>query len=220
MITKKIEYLLKEGTCEMFNDKWYNEMSFKIEQLISEDTKGYVYFIKSTHTGFFKIGMAKNIINRLETLKRNNGEILLCGFIFMDDYKKKESELHLKFKENNIYGEWFNLNLNIVKDVLDIEKGVFVNLKFTNNIIIENGDFSEKILQKQNDMISLSIYKFIAEKIELNTNYDIKEVYNNFDKNILSQKKLTMTIQNYCKDYGLKYKGTRTHNSRLFSINF
>lgn len=218
MITKKIEYLLKESTCEMFNDKWYEEMSFKIEQLVSEDTKGYVYFIKSQHTGFFKIGIAKNITNRLNTLRRNYGDILLCGFLYIDDFKIKEKEFHLKFKEFNHYGEWFNLDLNIVKEIIDNEKGTFVNLKFSNNIIIENGDFSERILTKENDIMKTSIYNFIKDKIEINTLYNIKDVYNNFDKNLLSQKKLTMIIQSYAKDYGLSYYSTRTHNSRLFSL--
>lgn len=71
---------------------------------------GYVYLLKSP-TGYYKIGRAKNPEKRLETFNvKLPFEVDFECLIYSDDMWFLERELHIKFKDKRVQGEWFKLD--------------------------------------------------------------------------------------------------------------
>lgn len=71
---------------------------------------GYVYLLKSS-TGHYKIGRAKNPEKRLATFTiKLPFEVDYECLIYSDDMWFLERELHIRFKEKRIQGEWFMLD--------------------------------------------------------------------------------------------------------------
>ena len=73
---------------------------------------GYVYVLRSP-TGAFKIGMARNPENRIETFSvKLPFEVEYEILIKTDDMRGLESQLHRRYAEKHINGEWFALTEN------------------------------------------------------------------------------------------------------------
>ena len=74
------------------------------------DRSGFIYVLRSGGTNRFKIGLSKNVPNRLESLQTGNPETLylICAFPMIDAFTK-EQELHKRYKEKRITREWFEL---------------------------------------------------------------------------------------------------------------
>ena len=93
---------------------------------------GYVYLMEEINdNGKYKIGStrSKNINTRLKQLQTGNSSELIVRDYFETNYPfKLEKMLHNRFKQNNVIGEWFELNKTIVDDF----KGICENL---NNIL-------------------------------------------------------------------------------------
>jgi hypothetical protein len=85
-------------------------------------TQGYVYLIQST-SGYFKIGKAKDVQNRLKTFEvKLPFEVDLLHSIECDNYNQAESQLHERFKTKRVKGEWFNLTPDDVNYIKSIER--------------------------------------------------------------------------------------------------
>lgn len=83
------------------------------------------YIIHNPINKLFKIGKTKNISNRLIQLRNEFGlELNLVAFKGID----KEMEMHERFKERRIFGEWFDFSFD---EILDIAKTF--EFKFLNN---------------------------------------------------------------------------------------
>ncbi len=83
-------------------------------------TKGYVYLIQS-NDGFIKIGRTINIKKRFKTLSVHLPyKIRLLGIIETNDYIGLEEELHCKYAEKRVNGEWFKLNENEINELLKL----------------------------------------------------------------------------------------------------
>lgn len=84
----------------------------------NKSTKCYVYLMKDTANGRYKIGMSKKPEYRERTLQSEKPEItLICSKMYSsrDEARKIEKELHQRFKNNRIRGEWFNLSYSDVE---------------------------------------------------------------------------------------------------------
>lgn len=80
-------------------------------------SKGFVYLIKSADTGLYKIGVAKNVPNRLQTIKRQSGEHLEVIRIFQaQDKYLYEGRMHRFFEDKRKSGEWFDLSQQDLDD--------------------------------------------------------------------------------------------------------
>jgi len=69
--------------------------------------------MEDTANGRYKIGMSKKPEYRERTLQSEKPEItLICSKMYSsrDEARKIEKELHQRFKNNRIRGEWFNLS--------------------------------------------------------------------------------------------------------------
>ena len=87
---------------------------------VEKSTECYVYLMKDTANGRYKIGMSKKPEYRERTLQSEKPEItLICSKMYSsrDEARKIEKELHQRFKNNRIRGEWFNLSDSEVKNV-------------------------------------------------------------------------------------------------------
>ena len=77
------------------------------------DRKGVVYFI--TDGTYTKIGVSNNVNHRLSILQVANPlELSIVKTIESNTPYKLEAELHEKYKEYSIRGEWFKLDLSTV----------------------------------------------------------------------------------------------------------
>lgn len=66
----------------------------------------YVYFIKELALGSIKIGVSRNVEERLAVLQRGMPQKLECIGFIKGDFKD-ENLLHDKFSHLRIRGEWF-----------------------------------------------------------------------------------------------------------------
>lgn len=94
----------------------------------------FVYLLKLSESGYYKIGISSNSRNRILQLSTGNPEdINLINIYKTKYYKQIETYLHNIYIHKKIKGEWFNLD---IKDELDfIDNCVFCE---NNLIYIEN----------------------------------------------------------------------------------
>lgn len=218
---KKIESILREKTCEMFSEKWYDDVCSSIEKHLTEDSSGYVYFVKSNITGLVKIGMAKNIMTRLCSLRQSNGSLSLLGFLYGEDYKKIEKEIHCMFSLERSYGEWFDLPLESCLSEIKNRKGVVVDLLFKPSMFIQDGEITRYTGEvSQKDILENAVFKYLSENISIGDVYDSNKLFKEISIDKLSQKKMTILIMKYARDNDLQYNSFRTHNCRKFSLSY
>lgn len=74
------------------------------------------YIIENLDTGLYKIGRTKNIVKRINDLKKEHGDNLVLIAFKSEDI---EAELHELLKYNRFFGEWFNCDLNQILDVIN-----------------------------------------------------------------------------------------------------
>ena len=83
---------------------------------------GYVYLIQSDR-GYYKIGMTKNIDDRMATFHvKLPFEPDLIHVIECEDRRAMEKSLHIKFAAKRINGEWFDLTGTDVAFIKSIKK--------------------------------------------------------------------------------------------------
>lgn len=75
------------------------------------DNKGYVYILKVSSDGIYKIGVSKNVERRVKQLQTGNAEPIEIIRTFLSDYPYKvESVLHRKFQREHVHGECYYLS--------------------------------------------------------------------------------------------------------------
>ena len=81
------------------------------------DQKTYVYLMQDTTNNYYKIGHSKNPQYREKTLQSEKPtiELLLSYAGSCED----ETELHERFKEKRIRGEWFDINEEDIQAIKD-----------------------------------------------------------------------------------------------------
>jgi predicted GIY-YIG superfamily endonuclease len=75
-----------------------------------EEKRGYVYLMRSGN-GYHKIGITKNIKNRLYGVRVQFPiAIDVIHYIASEDYRNVERFLHNKYSSKRVQHEWFSLN--------------------------------------------------------------------------------------------------------------
>jgi hypothetical protein len=83
---------------------------------------GFVYLIRSPVTGWYKVGRAFRIANRMRDYDRGTGiRHELIGFWFSWDYTLLEVLIHQEFQHRRVIGEWFDLNQEEVDQICQLE---------------------------------------------------------------------------------------------------
>ena len=87
--------------------KWQKNVPSKRKK-----TSGYVYLVHCKETTFYKIGISKsNYALRLKELQTGCPfELEMVHVIHSVNYHKWEKELHNKFQDKWVRGEWFDLD--------------------------------------------------------------------------------------------------------------
>ena len=82
-----------------------------------ETDHGYVYIIRAENN-VYKIGKAKRLDERVNTfgVKLPIKTELYCS-CEMDDYSKFEKDMHIRFAEKRVHGEWFNLTERDLEEI-------------------------------------------------------------------------------------------------------
>ena len=72
--------------------------------------EGHVYLIKDIRSGLYKIGITKNMGKRMKQLGVGDTAKLIDD-IFVPDARKREKELHKKYKDARLpQSEYFNIS--------------------------------------------------------------------------------------------------------------
>ena len=72
----------------------------------------YIYLLKLSESGYYKIGYTNNINKRIKELSTGNAEeITLIAKYTSKYYKQVENYLHNIYNFKRIRGEWFNLDI-------------------------------------------------------------------------------------------------------------
>jgi len=109
---QKIDEHNREVEEENYNAQLETRYSPKLPK---EPIRGYIYILKSRK--FYKIGRTKNPESRLKTYQTENPHgIKVIEMTEVYDYEKAEATLLSRFEPKKQTGEWFNFNLNDVKE--------------------------------------------------------------------------------------------------------
>lgn len=88
-----------------------------------------VYVIKSGD--YYKIGYTNNLIRRIDGIKTGNplgGEIKVIFWILTSEAKKLESFLHDKYQYKRHFREWFKLEEDDLKGLIEVMSKWWINL--------------------------------------------------------------------------------------------
>lgn len=77
-----------------------------------------VYLIEH-ELGPVKIGRSNSPVRRLNDLDVGPYQLRLIGILHSDDSAKLESELHIRFQNKKIRGEWFALDVDDVEYIFN-----------------------------------------------------------------------------------------------------
>ncbi|MFC4163387.1 GIY-YIG nuclease family protein [Epilithonimonas zeae] len=94
---------------------FYREVFDENYKATGSKYNNYVYLMINTETSLIKIGYSKNPLYREKTLQSQEPQIYLIAC--WNANRKIETELHRKFKNNRVRGEYFQLNFNDLKDL-------------------------------------------------------------------------------------------------------
>lgn len=86
----------------------------------------YIYVIEDYP--HFKIGYATNVTARLKTIQNANPRKLTkVIYVKVPNAEQLEAELHEKYKDYRVRGEWFELNNDLVAELVAKLKAMGVN---------------------------------------------------------------------------------------------
>tara|TARA_B110000014_G_scaffold75402_1_gene51510 strand:+ start:393 stop:1085 length:693 start_codon:yes stop_codon:yes gene_type:complete len=122
-------YELPARFAEAFDDQdWLSHKIAEAYQIRSaKDGKpsldvqeGFVYLMQWEDE--YKIGKAVDVERRQKRIERELGrEITVLHRIFSNDYTKAEADLHRKYKDKCLHGEWFSLNDDDLEWLMSID---------------------------------------------------------------------------------------------------
>lgn len=119
-------HLINDEEIKKYNDELeerLNDMRKKVSKRNNKKnnyTKGLVYLLKSKKDNIYKIGVTTNINKRLPQIATKLPfEIKLHHKIKCDKIYVLEKKLHNMFDDKRLNGEWFRLNKNDVKTIIE-----------------------------------------------------------------------------------------------------
>lgn len=79
-----------------------------------DEVPGFVYLMRDTiHRPYYKIGLTRNVKNRT----RQIGQVEVIHSFETENMAVAEKELHLRFEDNHIRGDWFTLSNEDVEKI-------------------------------------------------------------------------------------------------------
>lgn len=134
--------------------------------------RGCVYFFRHIGLSPVKIGYSTNSspINRLEQFKTYAPfGVELIGFFTSFDAKKIETELHIRYSEKRLKGEWFEINEEEVNKIINF---------YRDEIESEERYKNEMYFAKKLENINLNIKNSELFSLEQNEKFKVKYILN------------------------------------------
>lgn len=110
------EFVRVPNGLDRIGKKWFEALENKVDVPDRKPIK--TYLMTDSNTGYTKIGASINPKIRERTLQSEKPTITL--FAICEDMI--ESELHMKFYEKQIRGEWFDLSKKDIDNLIEIYK--------------------------------------------------------------------------------------------------
>ncbi len=126
----------------------------------------FVYIVRSGDTNRYKIGKTKNIYQRFKKLNGTEAPFYITPIHYIQVINNTDIEkyLHIKYKKYKAKGEWFELNENLVKNVISD-----MNIKQVVQLAEELT--SEELIELQIKIIELCKYKIPRNNERLNEQF-------------------------------------------------
>ncbi len=105
-----------KDVCEFCDPEAYRAKKDEEEKIAK--THGYIYFC--TDDQYIKIGSSNKYPDKriLSLSTRYHKKFTLLGYIYTDDFVKKEHSIHRILSSQRIQGEWFDISIDRLKQVL------------------------------------------------------------------------------------------------------
>ena len=85
---------------------------------------GFIYLLFCENDGIYKIGKAKNVSERMGNIQpKFPAKTELLHYFFSENYDGAERELHKRYEELRVSGEWFRLGNKDVEYIKSIQDG-------------------------------------------------------------------------------------------------
>lgn len=155
--------------------------------------KDFVYFFKHNNINAIKIGKTSgdSVLDRFNSFRTYapfGAEIV--GFFETDNGHRDEKELHQLFKNHRLEGEFFDISVDMVRNIVyKKNKSYHKALSIFNEWIANSENDSSKLISlmdkakvtefDQSNILSKSIIQYIKNNFEVNQWYQFKESYNN-----------------------------------------
>lgn len=93
------------------------------QKRLNRDVYSYVYFVQDGTDGPIKIGLADNPEQRLSSLQVGNPRPLTLLATFQTwEPRKDEAQIHARFAEHRIRGEWFHPHPDLMAQVVALQE--------------------------------------------------------------------------------------------------
>lgn len=186
-------------------------------------TEGCVYFFKHKNIEGIKIGYSLD----LSPIKRFNQfkiyapfGALMLGFIESYDAKKLETKLHKKYSDKRMEGEWFNISINEVNDIIDfystennIELRSILWQKYSEDL-----DYRNKEGENISEQFDIFMQKIIENKKGYIKRTELRKKYNTFFEKNLTPQELYKKIRSYLNFNKIKYFEKKYNGSVVFDF--
>ncbi len=116
--------------------------------IVTEKNKNKLglYIIHTSNSNLFKIGITKNIEQRIKQFETGNPfEFTLYDFFETENCRKLESLIHKKIEKNKYRKEWFKLSIEELTEVCNFARNFIGLPNYLNEIICP---ISEKLAEK------------------------------------------------------------------------
>jgi hypothetical protein len=195
--------------------------------------KDFVYFFKHNNINAIKIGKAsgESVLDRFNSFRTYapfGAEIV--GFFETDNGHRDERELHQLFKSHRLQGEFFDISIDMVKNII-FEKNKDYHKAYTifNEWMANSENDSSKLVTlmskvevvtlEENNQISKNIIDYITRSnFELDKWYPFKEEYDKFilEHGYLMCSKIAFkkNLEYYCLFNKYKLLGKRLSRER------
>ena len=115
--------LWSESDCIKYHSYVFNSTKKKVQELkkvvetlnklISKKYSGYVYIIRRTRDGLYKIGVSKNPKQRIQQLKTGVPDLEVINIIKTDHARELERIIHDKYASVRVgKSEWFDIDIS------------------------------------------------------------------------------------------------------------
>jgi hypothetical protein len=195
--------------------------------------KDFVYFFKHNNVGGIKIGKTsgESVLDRFNSFKTFSPfGASIIGFFETDNGFKDEKELHQRFKDFRMQGEFFDISIDLVNNIIfEKNKDYHKTLNIFNEWIANNENDIDKLnnlfkkvkeVNFDNGLISNDIYNYIENnKYELDKWYNFNDEYQLLNKKFdVSTISFTKNLNFYCinNNYKLEKIRKRSDNNRFY----